>query len=145
MGRITSQGIQQRGIPPLSHRITTSSESRTSGDTTPIPKSHSMALSDPSPREATDKDYQQLWNDVSESPEGAGAIPALIKILADKEGRDFILELKEAELCMNLSDRVSCDLRLPLVAASYFSSGYRRTQSQARREAGVLRHIEETC
>ena len=62
------------------------------------------------------KDYQRRWNDVAKGPEKAGAIPTLGKILADKEGRDFILGLghKETELCLKLSDRVSSDLHSPL-------------------------------
>jgi len=63
------------------------------------------------------KDYQQLWNDITNGPETAGAVPALGKILADKKGRDFILGLgrEDAKLCMDLSDKVSCDLHLLLL------------------------------
>ena len=58
--------------------------------------------------------YQQAWDDIVKSPEVSGAVPALGKILTDKEGRDFILGLgdEETKLCMKISDLVSCDLHL---------------------------------
>jgi len=63
-----------------------------------------------------DKNFQQPRDDTAESPKMPGTIQDLSKILADKKGRDFIVGLKdkEAELCMNLLDLVSCDLRLLL-------------------------------
>jgi len=62
------------------------------------------------------KDYQQLWNDITNGPEKAGAVPALGKILVDRAGRNFILGLgrEDVELCMELSDQVSYDLHLLL-------------------------------
>jgi len=91
------------------------------------------------------KTIQQLWDDVAENSEGPGAIQDLSKILADKEGRHFVLGLKDeqAKLCTDLSGRVSCDLHLP-VAASYCSAGHHRNQPQPRPEAEFLRHIEKT-
>ena len=111
----------------------------------PIPKLRSVAPSYSALQDDMDV-YQQLWNDVANNPNDPEAVWTLTKILADEKGRDFVLDLEreEAILCMELSDRVSCDPHLPLrVAASYCSSGHDKTQPQIRREAGFLRHVEE--
>jgi len=55
------------------------------------------------------KDYQRLWNAVTNIPEKAEAVSALSEILTDKEGRNFIscLGCKQAELCTKILDHVS--------------------------------------
>ena len=59
------------------------------------------------------KDYQRLWKDVIDSTGETMAVRALADILADKEGRTFVLSLsrKDAEFCIDILDRVSRDLR----------------------------------
>ena len=66
------------------------------------------------------KDYQQLWKAVTDATSKAEAVPALAKIVVDKDGRAFILGLEReaAELCIEILDYVSCDLRLPSFVAS---------------------------
>jgi len=61
-----------------------------------------------------DQHYQQLWKEIAEAESGAEAVRTLAEILADKEGRIFILRLerKNAKLCIEVLDRVSCDLYL---------------------------------
>ena len=63
------------------------------------------------------KDHQQLWEDITTSRTAyeAKAVPTLIEILADKEGRDFIsrLERKDAESCIEILGHVSCNLHSP--------------------------------
>lgn len=60
------------------------------------------------------KGYQQLWKDVTSATDEAKAVRTLAGILADKEGRTFIscLERGDAELCIEILDRVSCNRRL---------------------------------
>ena len=60
------------------------------------------------------KGYQQLWEDVANATDEAKAVRTLAGILADKEGRIFIsrLERKDAELCIEILDHVSCTRRL---------------------------------
>ena len=60
------------------------------------------------------KDYRRLWKDVTNTIDEARAVRTLADILADKEGRTFIsrLEHKDAELCIEILDRVSHDLHL---------------------------------
>ena len=57
------------------------------------------------------KDYQQLWKHVTSATDEAKATRTLAEILADQEGRAFIsrLERKDAELCIDILDRVSRD------------------------------------
>ena len=61
------------------------------------------------------KDYQRLWKDVTSATDEAKAVRTLAEILVDKEGRAFAsrLERKEAELCIEILDRVSRDFHLP--------------------------------
>ena len=63
-----------------------------------------------------DKDYQQLWKGVTNAADGTEAVQALAKIVTDKRGRAFTLGLepKEAELCVEMLDYVSCNLYLLL-------------------------------
>ena len=60
------------------------------------------------------KGYQQLWKDVTNATDEAKAVRTLAGILANKEGRTFISRLgrKDGELCIEILDRVGCDLRL---------------------------------
>jgi len=65
----------------------------------------------------------------------------------DRGGRRFILHLErtDAELCIEILDRVCRDLHLlPHLPASDGFLGYRRAQTQHQREVGLLYHVEET-
>ena len=59
-------------------------------------------------------DYGRLWKDVTNTTDESKAVRILAKILADKEGRAFISRLKrrDAELCIEILDSVSCDAHL---------------------------------
>ena len=59
-------------------------------------------------------DYRRLWTDVANAKGEAKAVQILAEILADKEGRVFILNLDSegAKLCIEILDRVSRDSRL---------------------------------
>ena len=75
------------------------------------------------------KDYQRLWKDITDTIDEAKAVRILAEILVDKEGRAFIsrLDRKDAELCIEILDLVSCDLRsLPLSPSQRISAGHRR-------------------
>jgi len=93
------------------------------------------------------KDYKQLWKDVTHAIDEVQAVQTLAEILADKEGGVFIsrLDSKDAELCIEILDCVSCDLYMPLSSAQVVSSGHRGARAQTRREAGLLRYVEKTC
>jgi len=60
------------------------------------------------------QNYQQLWKEIAEADSGTKAVRTLAEILADKEGRTFIshLERNDAELCIEVLDRVSRDVHL---------------------------------
>jgi len=62
------------------------------------------------------KEPRRLWEEVASIADEAGAVRALCEILADKDGRCFVshLERKEAELCIEVLDRVSRGLYLTL-------------------------------
>ena len=79
------------------------------------------------------KNYWRLWRDVLSTPKGANAVPTLAGILADEEGKTFILRLerKDAELCIEVLDRVSPN-HFPLPPPQTVSSGNRRGQPQNR-------------
>lgn len=64
-----------------------------------------------------DKNYQRVWKGVTKTNDENKAVRALSGILADKEGRNFILRLKrnDAGLCIEILDRVSHNLH-PLPA-----------------------------
>jgi len=91
------------------------------------------------------KDYQRLWKDVTSSTDEAQPVQTLAEILADKEGRAFVsrLDSNDAELCIKILGNVSRHLYFPF-SPPHGPSGYRRVQPQIRREAGLLRHVEET-
>ena len=61
------------------------------------------------------KNYQQLWQDVASTSDEGKAVRTLAEIVLDKPGRTFILGLErgDAELCIEILDRVSHDLYLP--------------------------------
>jgi len=60
------------------------------------------------------KNYQRLWEEVTSGIDDAKSVRTLAEILVDKEGRAFISHLahKDAELCIEILDHVSCDLYL---------------------------------
>ena len=75
------------------------------------------------------KDYQRKWQDITDTIDEAKAVRILAEVLVDKEGRAFIsrLDRKDAELCIEILDLVSCDLRsLPLSPSQRISAGHRR-------------------
>jgi len=63
---------------------------------------------------------QRLWDVVTNTPDRTEAVRILAKILVDKKGRAFALDLEPeaAKLCIETLDYVSRDLRLPPFAAS---------------------------
>ena len=69
--------------------------------------------------------YPQLWNSVANTNDKAEAVLALSKISTDKGGRDFIVSLgrEEVQLCINVLDRVSFDLHLPLSSSQMVRQG----------------------
>ena len=69
-------------------------------------------------------------------------------VVLDKEGRVFVSGLKrnDAELCIEILDRVSCDPHpLPSSAVSDGFFRPRSVQPQNHREIAFLRRIEEAC
>ena len=77
------------------------------------------------PQEPMAESYSQLWNSVANTNDKAEAVLALSKISTDKEGRDFIVSLgrEEIQLCINILDRVSFDLHLPLSSSQMVHQG----------------------
>ena len=61
------------------------------------------------------KDYQQLWEGVTNAVNETEAVQTLAEIVADPGGRVFVsnLESKDAVLCIETLDHVSCDPPLP--------------------------------
>jgi len=93
------------------------------------------------------RDYQRLWKDAISTRDNAKAIQALSDGLVEKEGRVFFSRLdgKEAELCVEILDDVSCDphsSHLPLPQTD--SLGRCRTRPQTYQEACSLYHLQET-
>ena len=94
------------------------------------------------------KDYQRLWKDVTNAKSEAQCVRILAEILADQEGRRFVSYLgrEDAELCIEILDRVSRDLSLPpFFVFSAALSGNIEVQSQIHRKTQLLCHAEETC
>jgi hypothetical protein len=91
-----------------------------------------------------DKDYRQLWKDVTSATDEANAVRTMAEILTDWEGRTFIsrLERKEAELCIEILDHVSCDLHLfpSFTLSDGFISVSRSTASRASRSRRSSSH-----
>jgi len=95
-----------------------------------------------------DKDYSQLWKAVASTSEEGKAVRTLAEILLDNEGRTFIssLERDDAELCIEILDRVSRDsYLLPLLPSQIVPSGHRGARTQNHREIRFLHRVEETC
>jgi len=93
-------------------------------------------------------DPQRLWKDVTNATDEVQAVQTLAGILADKKGRVFISRLgsKDAELCVEILDDVRHNLYSPhSPPPQTVSAGYYNAHPQTRREAGFLRHVEETC
>jgi len=61
------------------------------------------------------RDYQQLWDSVIATTDEAQTVPGLAGVLADTEGRAFILRLnnKDAGSCIEVLDKVSPNLHIP--------------------------------
>jgi len=57
------------------------------------------------------KDYQKFWKGVTSTSNEGKAVRTLARIVLDREGRTFVLNLErnDAELCMEILDRVSPD------------------------------------
>jgi len=62
------------------------------------------------------KDHGRLWKEVAGTTDEGKAIRTLAEILADKEGGTFVSNLghKDAELCIEILNRVSRNPRLSL-------------------------------
>ena len=84
-------------------------------------------------------DYQRLWRGVTSASNETQAVRTLAEILIDKEGRDFVsrLKRKDAELCIEVLDRVSCHPhRLSsFVLLGGFARGLRGTSSKPPRNS----------
>lgn len=81
------------------------------------------------------KIYNQLWKGVTDKTDKPEAAQALVEIVADNAGRDFILglEREEAELCIEILDHVGQNLHSPpLLPPQMISSGHRKSQPQTR-------------
>lgn len=57
------------------------------------------------------KDYEEFWKGVTSTSDEGKAVQILARIVLDREGRTFILNLEhnDAELCIEILDRVSSD------------------------------------
>ena len=120
----------------------------------PIPSQYYLCNSDPGrifdpPGAALEGIFRQLWKDVTHSIGKDLAVWALAKILAEEEGRAFVLGLdrKDAERCIDIMGHVSHDL---CSRSSFWTQmgwpGHCRRQSQNHhRETRFLHHIEQTC
>ena len=72
------------------------------------------------------KDYGGLWNDIINAVDETKAVRTLAEVLADKEGRTFLLRLEpeDAEFCVEILDRVSYNLHfLPFRRLRWFLQG----------------------
>ena len=76
---------------------------------------HSQFSSRHPPRTIKTKDCEQLWKGFPNAVDKAQAVQTLAKTLADPRGRVFVPRLndKDAELCIEILDRVSHDPHLP--------------------------------
>ena len=93
------------------------------------------------------KDYRRLWKSAASTIDEAKAVRTLAEILVDKEGRAFLsrLERKDAELCIEILDHVSRDLRLLVSPSQAGPPGHRGAQPQIYREAGFFHYVDEAC
>ena len=83
------------------------------------------------------KDYPQLWKGVTSATGEVKAVRALAKIVVNKDGRAFIsgLDREAAELCIEVLDYVSCDLRLsPFNVSDGLARASQSTPSNPTRE-----------
>ena len=80
------------------------------------------------------EDYRRLWKDVADTIDEAKAVRTLSAILADKESNTFVsrLERKDAELCIEILGRVSCDRHYVPFRRLRWSVGRRVTQPRTR-------------
>ena len=84
------------------------------------------------------KEYQWLWESVTNATSEAEAVRVLADIVVDKEGRAFALglERRAAELCIETLDCVSCKPCFPpFVALDDLGRGSRSTTSVPGRRA----------
>ena len=82
------------------------------------------------------KDYQQLWQGVTNASGEAKAVRILAEILTDKEGRTFISSLdapRDVGLCVEILDRVGCHLDPSFVVSDGFSRAFKITTSGLQR------------
>jgi len=90
------------------------------------------------------KDCRRLWKDVTSTNDEGGAVRILARIVLDKEGRAFIssLERNDAELCIEILDRVSHGLCLlpPFTLSDGFFRASECKTSEPRRS-----RVEEAC
>ena len=93
------------------------------------------------------KDYQQLWEGVINAANETEAVQTLAEIVADSDGRAFVLDLESeyVALCIETLDHVSCDPHLPPPPPHTNSSGHRSAQSRNNQEGGFFPHVKETC
>ena len=76
------------------------------------------------PQPVASKDYGKLWKHITSTTDDGKAVRTLAEILADKEGRNFILRLgrEDAEFCIEILDHVCRDLLLPSLSPSQMAS-----------------------
>jgi len=93
------------------------------------------------------KDYQQMWRGVANETDEDTGVRILSEILADTEGRSFAsrLERKQGEVCIEILDHVSRELRLPPFVVQAVSTGHYKVQPQPHRAGYFRHHVEETC
>ena len=108
----------------------------------------------PTPRHSTlpqtpsmSKDYGRLLKKALKANDEGDAVRILLEILSDKEGRNFITNLKDkedAKRCIEILDYVSRNLHPPrLPPSQIIFPGHRRGQAQIRRKASFLACVEE--
>jgi len=103
------------------------------------------------------KNYQQLWKDAASTSDEGKAVRTLSQIVLDKDGRTFVsnLERNDAELCIEILDRVSHDpYPLPSHHLRWFPQGIaehklKATEKQAffvvlRRLAAIYGRLPES-
>ena len=93
------------------------------------------------------KDYRHLWKKVLKSNDEGDAVPILLEILSDKEGRNFITNLEDkedAKWCIEVLDYVSRNLHPPhLPPSQMILPGHCRGQAQIRGKASFFACVEK--
>ena len=148
VGRIIRQEVRQPGKPtPTALQLAPRHDGTGTSGVSQAQRLSELGGLSTYPQSVMSKDFRKLWKDVINTTDEGKAVRTLAEILVDREGRGFIsrLERNDIELCIEILDHVCPDLRLPPSPLSDGFSGYRKTQTQYRREAGFLRHVEETC